>query len=95
MKRPAARSCILRIGVYPGAKLDQANPLPARHAISNLGIENNASRQQSRNLLEDDRLTVTFHGDNVLLVLFRTELAPRVEELATLVPHVADRARNR
>ena len=81
------------VGARP--KLDQTNPLSALHSVSNLWIENDTTRQQSRDLLEDDALPVAFHPDHVLLILFGGSLVHGIEKLSTLVAHFAHYACNR
>ena len=81
--------------IHARSELDQAHALAALQPISNFGIENDAPRQQARNLLEDDGLPVAFHGNDILLVQFRGSLIHGVQILAALVAHIANHARNR
>ena len=52
------------------SELDQADALAALQAVSNLGIENDAPRQQPGDLLEHHGLPVAFDGNDILLVQF-------------------------
>src|SRR5260370_41885215 len=77
------------------AKFHEPNPLAAGYPISYFKIENDTTRDQAGDLLEDYGTAFAFHGDDVLLVLLRRMRCHGVEELATLVAHVADHAGNR
>src|SRR5580658_10230662 len=57
--------------IHARAKLDKPDPLAAVDVISHLKIENDAARDQTRNLLEDYGAVRAFNGDDVLLVLLR------------------------
>src|SRR6266852_8268519 len=81
--------------IHARAKLDDPNPLAAGYPISYFKIENDTARDQAGDLLEDYGTAFAFHGDDVLLVLLRRMRCHGVEELATLVAHVADHAGNR
>ena len=50
------------------SELDQPHTLAALQPVSNLRVEHDSSRQQPRNLLENDLLTVTFYSDNILFI---------------------------
>ena len=76
------------------SELDEAHALAALQAIADLGIEDDAPRQQAGNLLEDNLLAVAFDGDDILLVQFGGGLIHGVQILAALVTHVANHARD-
>ncbi len=58
-------------------------------------MKDNSARQQSRDLLEDDHLSVAFYADNILLVLLRGSLIHGVQELPALIAHLTDDSRDR
>src|SRR5260370_32543217 len=85
----------IEYNIHARAKCDEPNPLAAGYPISYFKIENDTARDQAGDLLEDYGTAFAFHGDDVLLVLLRRMRCHGVEELATLVAHVADHAGNR
>ena len=80
--------------VYPGAELDQADPLPALHKIAYLKAEDDAPRQQSGDLFEAHIELIALHGHQILLVFFRRLGVERIQVLAFLIPNLAHRAGN-
>src|SRR5262249_7009480 len=60
-----------------------------------LRIENDTPRQQSGDLLEDYSLAFAFHRHCVLLIHFRTSRTARIEKLAALIAHAANRSGDR
>src|SRR5260370_14174721 len=81
--------------IHARTKLDEANPLARGYVVSHFKIENDAARDQAGDLLEYYGTAFALNGNDVLLVLLRRIRLHGVEELAALIAHVADHARNR
>jgi hypothetical protein len=81
--------------VHTRTEFDEPHALAALQSIAHLRMENNSSRQQSRNLLENHDLAVAFHTDNILLVLLRGSLVHGIQELPALIANFAHDSRNR
>ena len=80
--------------VHARTELDQADALTTLQAVSNFRMEDDAARQQSRDLLEDHFLAVAFNRDNVLLVLVGGYRVHGVEKLAVLIADFAHHSRD-
>ena len=81
--------------IHARTELDEPDPLAAGYMVSHFKIENDTARDQAGDLLEDYGTAFAFNGNDVLLVLLRRIAVHGVEELAALIAHVADHARNR
>src|ERR1700722_10664500 len=78
--------------VYARAELDQPNPLAAHHPFAFAMVENNAPRQQSRDLLEGDLVARPLHRHNILLIAVGRSWVHGIQILALLVTHTAQNA---
>ena len=56
--------------IHPGAELDQADALAALYKIAWFKAEDDAPRQDTRDLAEDHIELIPLHGHHILLVLF-------------------------
>src|SRR5438132_6891427 len=56
--------------IHSRAKLDQSDSFSPFYSVACFFREHNPSRQKARDLLEFDPLSVAFHGDDILLILF-------------------------
>src|SRR5277367_1421941 len=81
--------------VHAGAELDQAHALPALYKIAYLEAENDAAGEDPGNLAKRYIELVTLNRHYILLVLFRTVAAERIQVLAFLVANLAHRSRDR
>ena len=81
--------------IYTRTKFDQSHALPALDMISDFLVEDDAAREQSCDLLEDDGLPVAFDRDNVLLVLFGRGRIHGIEKLSVLIMDFPDHAGQR
>src|SRR5208283_2364531 len=75
--------------VYARAELDQSHALASLQAITHFRMENDAARQQSGDLLEDDHLSIAFHRDYILLVLLGRCRIHGIQIFAALVADLA------
>src|SRR5882757_629534 len=81
--------------VHPGAELDQAHALPALHKIPYFKAENDAAGQYPCNLAKGYIELIALNRHYILLVLFRTVAAERIQMLAFLVSNLAHGSRDR
>jgi hypothetical protein len=81
--------------VHAGAELDQAHPLPALYKIAYLKAENNAAGKYPGNLAKRYIELVALNRHYILLILFRTVAAERIQVLAFLVSNLAHGSRDR
>ncbi len=81
--------------VHTRPKFDESHPLAAGHVIARLLNENDSPRQQTGNLLEDDRVSLAADGNDVLFVLFRGDRSHSVAELSGLVINVGNNSGDR
>src|SRR3954451_6634325 len=58
--------------VHPRSELDQPDPLAGLYMVARLLVEDDAPRDQPRNLLENHCRSVALYGHDVLLVRRRT-----------------------
>ena len=77
------------------AKFDQSHALAALQVVAYFGMEHNSPRQQSRDLLEYNHLTVAFHPNDILFVFLGGSWIHGVQKFSAPIPHFANDAGDR